>query len=436
MSILEKLSKIKKIIIEDTPEQLAQEITETYIEKKENGEENPIDDAVEQALQIIEETNDINKVKEFLKSLGKKSIGEKDISNKIFTNTTIEVSKKEDIPNHVITEAVQEVAEESEMPDSVIDTIIEKGEIQNLKERIKLIENVQDIEIIKKRVKDELEILYQNCRSKQDWELVERVQKIESVIEKEDLTIEMEHLVHKIVARKMAENYYDDNKKGTRIYALSEIMSYEEMMEEDLPNMVRKEFRKIEEERGAKEGRYTIEKLTKLILDKMAYDIAKRYKETKIFAVPQSKAMKRLSPEDEKNFIMSIQSFSERKLKKQEISDIIAQIEGTVSNMKIKEANLINVIKKLPNKDKEETIEILTKLLSEGKESIETVSMLQQSKTIEKLNRIPKEKREKAINSISSAIEEKRIKVAQSSTKFKSATFHKDESMGDYEEGR
>lgn len=433
MSILEKLKQIRKIIIGDTPEQLAQGIAETYMEKKENGEKNPIDETVKQALNIIEETNDLNKVKEFLISLAEKSIEEKDVSDKIFTKTSIELTKKEDIPNHLITEAVQEA--DIDVPDKVIDTIIEEGEIEHLKERIKLIENVKDIEIVKKRIKDELGILYESCKDKQDWEVVERVEKIKGVLSKEDLTIEMKHQVHQIVAKKIAENYYDDNKKGTRIYALSEIMPYEEMMENDLPNMVEKEFKIIEEERGTKEGRYTKEKLTGLILDKMADNIAKTYKETGVFAIPQSKVMKNLTSDEEKNFIKSIQNFSRRELSKREIAAIVEQIEGTVNNVQIKESNLISAIKKLPNESKVKTIDTLSSMI-EDEETIKTVIMLKDNQVIDKLKRIPREKREKAINSISAAMGEKRLKVAQSSPKFKNATFHKEESMGDYEEGR
>jgi len=85
----------------------------------------------------------------------------------------------------------------------------------------------------------------------------------------------------------MAENYYDDKRRGTRIYELSKIMSYEEMMEKDLPEIVQREYRILEEEAGEKEDRFSKTDLTKLILDKMADNIAIKYKETGIFAIPQ-----------------------------------------------------------------------------------------------------------------------------------------------------
>jgi len=406
MKILEKIRKIRKIIMEDTPEQLAQGVVDTYLEKKENGEQNPVDDTVKKALDIIEETNDLNKVKDFLRSLAEKSIEEKDVSEKILTKTSIAVSKKDNIPNNVIAEAVQEA--DIEVPDKVIDTIIEEGDINHFKERIKLIQNVDNKKIIVKRVKDELKMVYNGCDNKQDWEIASIVTEILGLLKEEDRTTEIQELVHRIVGRKMAENYYDDKRRGTRIYELSKIMSYEEMMEKDLPEIVQREYRILEEEAGEKEDRFSKTDLTKLILDKMADNIAIKYKETGIFAIPQSNNMKNLTPEEEKRFIKTIQSFSREEITEDEIKDIREQIRGKVTNKQTREDILINFIKKLPNENKSENIDLLIKLV-EGDKTLEMIAMLESSNVLERLEAIPEEKRKQSIESIGEVLEKRKF---------------------------
>ena len=99
----------------------ANEIEKLYIEKKENGKENPINDTVEKIMQIIQNNRDPVEERKLLTEL----IERKNISDQLVERTAIEFSKKEDIPNEVIVEAINNA--ETDIPDNTIRNIVEKG---------------------------------------------------------------------------------------------------------------------------------------------------------------------------------------------------------------------------------------------------------------------------------------------------------------------
>lgn len=400
MNIKERIGKVLK---RKSPEKLAEGVAISFEERKQKGEKDPIDNTLAEAKRIIKENPDLEVAiaREILKEL----IENEKMPERLFAKTAKYIAQTPEIPDTVITQAVQET--ERQVSGEVIEEIIVEGEV-NPKERLRLIKNVEDKEIISRRVKDELKIVYDNCKNEQDWEISSLVKEIVGLLEEEDLTVEIKDLIHQIVGRKMAENYYDDKRRGTRIYELSKIMPYEEMMEENLPEIVQREYRLLEDKEGKKEDRFTKTNLTHLILDKMADDISKRYKETGIFAIPQSNNMKNLTVEEEKHFIKTIQNLSEEQITEEEIRDIRAQIRGRVTNKQTKEDMLINSIKKLPSENKSESIDLLIKLMGDSK-TLETIDMLESTGVLKRLEAIPEEKRKQSIESIGEVLEKRKL---------------------------
>ena len=139
----------------------------------------------------------------------------------------------------------------------------------------------------------------------------------------------------------------------------------------------------------------------------MGKNIADKYDETGIFIIPQSENMKGIDKEEEETFIKSIQTYSRKQLSKQEIIDIDEQIRGNFNNVQIRENMLINLIKNIPEKDKNRSIDILAKIASNNEE-LETLAMIEESGLIDKLNKLPKDKREKTIEVIGRTIERRR----------------------------
>lgn len=392
--------KITKYLNRNKPEIIADEIAHAYQEKKESGEENPMDDTVDEIMQIFKDNPNPEKVREILKSI----LNKKDIPNRIFEKAATKISKDEEIPDSVITDVVKN--SDTNLPGESINRIIEEGNV-DVTERIKLMQTVEDKKIIEENIKNELKILYKVCKEKKDYEVAERVNKLKELINDNQLSKEIQGLVRQVVAKKMAENYYSDIKRGTRIYDLSKIMSIDDMIEYDLPTMVEQEYKRIEENQKKKEGRFNKKELKEQILVEMGKDIAYKYDETGVFIIPQSENMKKIDREEEEEFIKSIQTYSRKQLSKQEILDIDEQIKGNSNNIQIKENVLINSIKKIPERDKNKSIDILVDIAS-NKEVLETLSMMKEKGLIDKLNKIPKEKRKKVIGIMEESIEKNR----------------------------
>lgn len=406
MRIVEKVIKRLK---RNNPQKVAEKITKLYEEKKENGEEHPIDDTVEELIEIIKENNKPEKRKEILKEVVKQEKLPKRVSEKTFAR----ISKTDEIPDRVITQVIEDV--NTKMPDESINTIIDEGDIE-IKERLKIIQKFEDKTILEERIINEFKILYKLCKNKRDNEVVDRIEELKDIITKSKLDMNIKELIKQIVAKKMAENFYSDISKGTKIYTLAKVMSVEEMIESDLPSVVEEEFKKIEENHGKKEERFDKSKLKIRILREMARDIAYKYKESEIFAIPQSDNMKELKEDEEDIFIKTIESASGKKLLEDEILDIKAQIKGRVSSTQTKEMQLISEIKKMPNKNK--SIDFLSKILSD-KQTLKTFAMLEESGLINQLNLMSEEKRKKSIKSIGEVLEKRKNKIAISSIKVK-----------------
>lgn len=402
------IEKIKNFINRNNPELIADNVADLYQERKENGEKDPMDHTAEEIMQILRTHPDIKRA--ILANI----LENDKIPDKIFEKTAIKISESEEIPDSVITDVVNR--DDTHISDESIKEIIEKGQFDNAVERINLIKNVEDEKIVKENVETELKILYKVCKEKKDYEVVERIKELKDLLNDRGASSDIQNLIRQIVAKKMAENYYSDIRKGTRIFELSEIIPVEDMIENDLPSIVEQEFKKIEDNEGKKEGRFNKKGLKEQILVEMGKNIAYKYDETGVYIIPQSKNMKAIDNEEEEKFIKAIQTYSRKQLSKQEIIDIDEQIRGKSNNVQIKENMLLNLIKKIPVEDKLKSIDVLSEIISD-KEKIDTIFMLEESGIIDKLNKMSKEKREKVIEVIENTLENRKKMEVVNSTK-------------------
>lgn len=406
--------KFRKRVGKNNPQKVVEEIAKTHADS---------DSTAERIMKIIKENPDPQKVIDLLIATWE----EEKISNNVFKDTAIKISESEEIPDEIITKVIEKT--DTQIPDELINNMIKEGDF-GVKERLNLIKNVEDERIIKERVKNEFKILYKNSKEKTDIEVVNRVKELKELLGENNEDTEIKHLIHQIVAKKMAECYYDDKLKGTRIYTLSQIMPTEKMIEVDLPSKVLQEYQKIEEKEGKKDGRVNITKVRTQILDEMARTIAYKYKETKVFIIPQSDNMKKLDKEEEK-FIKAIQKYSGKELTKKERTGIKGQIKG--DTVKSKENQFISKIRKMSEKDKNESMDVLIRLLN-NPETLKTISIMNESNLIDELNSIPEEKRKTMIESIGQTIVNRKEKIAIKETTMKNNS--QPEEYGEYGEGK
>lgn len=252
--IIKKLNK-------KNPEKVAEEIAKTYVEIKEKGEENPIDTAVEKVMNIIKEELSEEDRRKTLKKLFESN----SLPKRVIAKTAIKISESEELPDEIITSAI---SSSGNVHPEIIGTIIEEGSMDADK-RIELMQHVEDEEIIEKHVESELELLYESSRDKADREIIDTIENLINVLG-DNSRKKFNTLIEKVVSKKMAENYYSDTIKSTRIYGFSEIIPVKDMIDNNLPTKVKKEFEILEGKEGHKTGRFSELKLRMLMFNELS----------------------------------------------------------------------------------------------------------------------------------------------------------------------
>ena len=441
----------------------ANEIEKLYIEKKENGEENPINDTVEKIMQIIQNNRDPVEERKLLTEL----IERKNISDQLVERTAIEFSKKEDIPNEVIVEAINNA--ETDIPDNTIRNIVEKGAM-NIQDNLDLIQQMHDqekqkqaeqkqlelqrqekqrqIEQQRKKAKNKLEKIYAKVKEMKDTELSEQIVGIKDKLTPENINDDIYEVIKNIIAQKIAEDYYDDSKKIAPIYTLSKVIPTGEMIEIDIATLVQKKYDDIveerinqenEEEKKKKKHRFVKREFKKIVLNELGRQVGIEYDKTGIINIPQSKQLSQMTKDEKKYLIETVKKHTANQLKKEDMIDIYRQINnGDKEIQKIdiskpinsenaelqkKENEIINLIKQIPIEKKDRIIDILNKMILD-QNKLETIEMLNNTGVLKKLGNMPKDKRQKTIGAISNAVNKMpKYKVAKNTPQIKGARF-------------
>lgn len=407
--------RIKKFMNRNNPVLIADNVADSYQERKENKEKDPMDHTADEIVQTLKKNPDDKK-----KDILAKIIDNKKIPDEMLPKLATRISKDPEIPDSVIPEAVNRADTSISMES--INNIIENGEV-NARDRIELIKQVEDTKSKKEGVKSELKRLYKDCEQKRDAEVTGRIGEITKILSKEDIDQDIQGWIQTVIARKMAENFYSEIKQGTKIFTFTTIEPLEDMIEKDIATDVENEYRKIEEERQPKKGRFNKEEFETQLYKELGKQIGIKYEDTGVFIIPQSKNIKKMDEEQKTKFIKSIQTYARRPLTKEEIIDIDEQIRGVSENSQIKESTIIKKIKELPKEGKNTKIDMLTEILQDEK-LFGTIKELKESGLLEKLESMPTEKRQKTIGAISSTIDKReKYKVAKNTPQIKGARF-------------
>ena len=318
MKITDRIkNKINEIKNRNNPESIAGNVADAYLERKENKEKDPMDHTADEIMQTLKK----NPAKR--KDILAKIIDNKRIPDEMLPKIATRISKDPEIPDSVIPEAVNRADTSISMES--INNILENGEV-NAKDRIELIKQVEDIKSKKEGIKSELKRLYKDCKIKRDAEVTERIDEITRILKKEDIDKDIQGWIQTVIARKMAENFYSDTKKGTKIFTFTTIEPIEDMIEKDIATDVKNEYKKIEEEQQSKKGRFIKEEFETQLYKELGKQIGIRYEETGAFIIPQSNNIKKMNEEQKNRFINAIQIYSRKQLTKDEIIDIDEQI--------------------------------------------------------------------------------------------------------------
>lgn len=386
MNIFEK---IKKYFIQRNPELAASNLGDKYLQRLENGEKDPMDRTAKDASKTEAFKNN---PKAFVIEMQKNP----DIPDKIVDKVITKIPDKKEISNEVLVD----VAKKSGMPDKKILSLLDNldSDLTTSKDLIRI---MKDPNLIKEAVEKEYDILYKNCKNKTDSEVVDTIDTIRKLGKEKNIKDEMLNKIQTVIAKKMAENYYSDVKRRTKIYTFSEILPMEKMIKENLPLRVEKEYKKIEAKRGIKKGRFDAEKLEAEMIREFGEQIGSEYKKSGLLDFPQLKNIKGISGDKNKIEILerAIQVSSGRHLSNGEILDIEQQIQGnsirTSRNSVLDMEKIIDTAKK---QEKEKNLKIAIAAMKDPK-------IMQLIENLEDLRKMSPEKANKVADAFNEIIQ-------------------------------
>lgn len=373
---------------QDKTTKVVNQIDEVY---KRSLEDDEIKDAEQSAAQKVIEY--VRKNPENATEILKEILEKEEIPNKVFEKTATTISKLDEIPDKIIPKAVAD--SEVDVPDQIIENIIENGDV-NRKEKIELINNLENEELKQKQVEEELKQIYENCSDTNESELVHKLE-MTKIVQKNSSIRKLEQA---IIAKKMAINY--KRFGGTKISTLARYLSEEEMIEINFPEMVYEEYKKISE----KDEKNKVDKsnLKVQILEEIAKKVANNYQEIGDFVIPQSRNMTQLTKKEEDKFIKAIETYVRKKLRGTDITSIRDQIRGRDANMQLKQ--YMEKMRRLPKSQLEIFINN-TEELVENNEELTVYKELKDSGIIENLQKLTDDKRKDYIKVLNDAVQKR-----------------------------
>ena len=294
---------------------------------------NKVEQMVSEAINVAEDEDIYKAKKKFLSMLEKHP----EIRKDLLLELGVRVDDDEQAPNEFLDKVAVEITKSKEIPESVLDdTVSDKLTDEGIKELILkgnmaifrqelLSKKIQDFDlrqqmqdlVEKRREKNQteaerrkekkdyerLEDIYGKCQDLAELDIVDDVRNLN--INPQDK--KSQNMVHKIIAKKMANNYFDFGT--TTIPTLSKLMSVEEMFAENMPQLVEIEWKEKKKESLDKESsyQYTQKDLQNKLLKHIANKSVSAYLETGRFSIPQSQKMRELSKEEENKFIQFYQ---------------------------------------------------------------------------------------------------------------------------------
>ncbi len=346
-------------------------VKDTYNEAETKKE--AIQNAVDRIVREIE-TSPNMPVIEFLKMVQK----EENLSNDIIVEVTkqildikpektaVEIVEKINLPSRDILEIIKlpDVSLEAakKMAEEIPDEVLQKQERQRLE---KIERDRREAEKVKKEkeIKKKLKEKYKTCEKIKGSDLVEELKMLQRKTESE----EIHTIIKRVLARKAAIEW---RRSGTtRVASIAQVISPEEMLEEDFSELMGEEFKDIktkQQYQGLKEYEYREEDLQNLILSEIAKKVAGIYNRVGIIDVPQLEKMKELTEQQEEDFVSQVKQYVDVKLRDSlDLEKIKQQFRG----IEIDElGELRELVEKIPEKDRKEYIRTLKFTIQNKKE--------------------------------------------------------------------
>lgn len=309
------------------------------------------------------------------------------------------IYKSEDLPNAVMTEIIMKLfnnneenmavkaVEEIDLPSQAVAYIARENPDLSYEASQRIVDQIKDEDLQDeetKRIKleqekstlSELQEIEDECTNLEMNELITRLKEVEMPF----VTDRIQGKINHIVAKETAFNCMKFG--GPRLEGMFQFFSAEDMLENNFVQMVKKEYdtmKKDFEEKGisfenlghsvangrsVKYKEYKPEDIKRLILEKIAKNVAKNIDEVGEIIIPQSEKMSGLSQEEQQIFIDSIKKFCKDDLGENDIVKIKRQMQG---EHKAEMEDLINMLEKLPRQKKDLYVESFVEQINTGR---------------------------------------------------------------------
>lgn len=372
MSILDKFNAILEKQKEKKLEQGVKEVENVYDKTK--TEEEGINEAARKVIELIEQDPELA-----VKVLANIQESEK-LPKKVVVEAIKQIPNTEQIedPEKTIIKTVEELPLQTEDIKSIIsqadvsletakqmtDQIPNKEARQEEKNRLEQIEKEKLEQKEKEREKEvlkDLRELYAKCDKIEGSDLTEKL----SGIKKQEKSQKISEAINQILARKAAIEWTQFGT--TRLPSMYTVITPEEMIEIDFPNLVEQEYADIKDKQKyaiTKVYEFDKNNLQKLILKGIAKQVSGVHKEYGIIEIPQSVVETTLDGEVEQYFVEKILKYGED-IKDEDM--VRNKIRG-INNYELED--LIEMIKKLPDSERSDCLKDFKKQIKEIKQKV------------------------------------------------------------------
>ena len=337
--------------------------------------------------------------------------------NKVFMEVVNRIAEDPSIPNSTIARAIDNSS--SDVPDDKIIHILEGIPFKSAQDRRTLINNINDQGIREEQILYALNQFYESDFSKRnDLEMIRRLEEVYLYLDFDNG--EIDKLTQKIVAKQMAIMYHNFNGAVMpQRYKVIPATTMEKMMEVNMPELVRDEYRRLYPSEPEK---YNPAVVRKAILRELAIEIANVYENTNMFVIPESEAMTKLTDEESNQFINEI--FSKLKIPEKEKTgariDINQQIKAEYDVDQHAQKELDSKLSMLSKHERlqlllifnaivdSKRLEDTNRILSQDTtNAIDVIGKLGSTGALESLMKIPASERRNVINAIGETVEKR-----------------------------
>lgn len=343
-----------------------------------------------------------------------------DTPNKVFGEVVRQIAKDPTIPNSTIARAID--VSSTNVSDETIIRILEGIPFKSAQDRRTLIKNIDDQGVREEQILFALSKFYESDFSNtNDNDIIQRLDALYRYLDFDN--DEIDKMSQRIVAKQMASMYHRfHGAVMPQRYKNLEPTTLEKMMEADMPKLVEIEYSEMFPEDREK---FRIEVVRRAILRELAMEIANVYDKTKMFVIPESEAMTRLT-DDEISYFMS-EIFNKAKMpEKDEVGariDIEQQIKAQYDVDQHAQRELDSKLNMLSKHEKIQLLHIFNaivgskrltdanKIVSEDTlNALDVIGKLGSTGALESLMRIPAPDRRNVIAAIGETVDKRFIK--------------------------